>query len=194
MLKTYLLYPWVQIERKDLFLTKFGSHLLSGKPSSIHVHRTRIAILIPSQTNLGQNLLPTNWFGNPYLEFQPTKLLEITAPRGKLKCYRQSFALNYSWHASEYSCFCFSGSFFIFRLLCIFSNCKSRAWIMPSPFKVYCALFIWWQMHIYKTWFFILSAVCWKPKCPNSHKKETPSSFVEREWYFLMTAFVNYVQ
>ena len=112
----------------------FGSHLLSGKPSSIHVHRTRIAILIPSQTNLGQNLLPTNWFGNPYLEFQPTKLLEITAPRGKLKRYRQSFALNYSWHASEYSCFCFSGSFFIFRLLCIFSNALRTIYLVTNAY------------------------------------------------------------
>ena len=115
MLKTYLLYPWVQIERKDLFLTKFGSHLLSGKLSSIHVHRTRIAILIPSQTNLGQNLLPTNWFGNPYLEFQPTKILEITAPRGKLKRYRQSFALNYCWHGVRIFLFLFFGVFFHFQ-------------------------------------------------------------------------------
>ena len=30
-----------------------GPHLVSGQPSSIHVHRTRIAIRVPFQINLG---------------------------------------------------------------------------------------------------------------------------------------------
>ena len=36
---------------RDLSLS--GPHLVSGQPSSIHVHRTRIAIRVPFQTNLG---------------------------------------------------------------------------------------------------------------------------------------------
>ena len=36
---------------RDLSLS--GPHSVSGQPSSIHVHRTRIAIRVPFQTNLG---------------------------------------------------------------------------------------------------------------------------------------------
>lgn len=74
MLKTYLLYPWVQIERKDSFLTKFGSHLLSGKPSSIHVHRTRIAIRVPFQTNLGSTSSKCSQFYSSSIQLYRARL------------------------------------------------------------------------------------------------------------------------
>ena len=39
--------------RSHAVVTSFGPHLVSGQPSSIHVRRTRIAIRVPFQTNLG---------------------------------------------------------------------------------------------------------------------------------------------
>ena len=49
-----------QLSRRSITIVKLdhgirvkGPHLVSGQPSSIHVHSTRIAIRVPFQTNLG---------------------------------------------------------------------------------------------------------------------------------------------